>query len=190
VRKEKEIKPVEPEREPESLEPAAKSKRKPQVNTTVVKRSTVSGAKDSRARDQARDQAREMAEARRAIGQAVSGIEGGLSGSTSIELKGPGGGGLPYANWLQAVKSVYDRAWVLPEGVTDDSASTTVSVTIARDGRVISATIARFSGNATVDHSVQLTLDRVRFAAPLPDDAKEEQRTVTINFNVKAKLLG
>lgn len=186
--KEPEVK--QPSHESESLEPGTKPRRKPQISTTLVKPSLVSGAKDSRAREQAR----EIAEARRAataaIGQAVAGIESGLSGSTTIELKGPGGGGVPYANWLQAVKSVYERAWVVPEGVTDDSATTAVSVTIARDGRVISATITRSSGNSAVDHSVQLTLDRVRYTAPLPDDAKEDQRTVTINFNVKAKLLG
>ncbi|HZL41749.1 MAG TPA: TonB family protein [Verrucomicrobiae bacterium] len=182
--------------EPDSLELSPKPKRKLQITTTPVKRSAVSNqvSSDTRARDQAREQAREMADARRAtaaaFGQAVAGIQGGLSGSTSIELKGPGGGGLPYANWLQAVKSVYDRAWVLPEGVTDDSATTTASITIARDGRVISATVKRFSGNSTVDHSVQMTLERVRYAAPLPDDAKEDQRTVTINFNAKTKLLG
>jgi TonB family protein len=190
-----EVKPSVPE--PESLEVSPKPKRKIQITTTPVKRSAVTKpvSTDTSARDQAREQARQLADARRTavteIGKAVTGIQGGLSGSTSIEpLKGPGGGGVPYANWLQAVKSVYDRAWVLPEGVTDDSATTTASITIARDGHVISATVKRFSGNSTVDHSVQMTLERVRYAAPLPDDAKEDQRTVTINFNAKTKLLG
>jgi hypothetical protein len=32
-----------------------------------------------------------------------------------------------------------------------------------------------------------MTLRRVTFAVPLPEGAKESQRTVTIKFNVKAK---
>jgi TonB family protein len=83
--------------------------------------------------------------------------------------------------------SRYDSAWFLPEGVTDSDASALVSVTIARDGKVISAQITRRSGNREVDRSVQAAIDRVRIAAPLPDNAKESQRTVEINFNVRAK---
>jgi TonB family protein len=110
-----------------------------------------------------------------------------MSGGTSIELMGPGGGGVPYANFLQAVKTVYENAWIVPDGVTDDSATTEASVTIARDGTVVSSKITRSSGNAEADRSVQRTLDRVRFAAPLPDDAKENQRPVDIKFSVRAK---
>ncbi len=174
-----------------SLEPSKERKHTVEVNTRLVKRTTTATS-DAKARADA--QAKELADARRqataAIRQAVSGIQGGVSGSTTIELKGPGGGGLPYANWLQAVKSVYSNAWLLPDGVTDESATATASVTIARDGTVLSARITRFSRNSGVDHSVQSTLERVKYAAPLPDDAREDQRTVSINFNVKTKLLG
>jgi TonB family protein len=58
-------------------------------------------------------------------------------------------------------------------------------VTIARDGTVVQARIVRFSGNVAVDDSVQMTLDRVRRLVPLPANAEEDQRTVTINFNAK-----
>jgi hypothetical protein len=30
-------------------------------------------------------------------------------------------------------------------------------------------------------------LDRVKWAAPLPENAREDQRTVSIEFNVRAK---
>jgi TonB family protein len=63
------------------------------------------------------------------------------------------------------------------------------TVTIGRDGNVISARITRRSGNSAVDESVRATLDRVTYAAKLPRDAKEDRRTVTINFNVRAKRL-
>jgi TonB family protein len=173
----------------ESLEADTKPKsRKPKISTTLVSRETTS----SRAR--ASEEAKRAADARRRaaeqISKAAAGIASGLSGSTEIELKGPGGGGVPYANFLQAVKKCYSDAWIVPDGITDDTATVTASVTIARDGKVISARIIRRSGNAAVDQSVQMTLDRVTIAAPLPDDAKEDQRTVTIDFNLKAKLIG
>lgn len=102
-------------------------------------------------------------------------------------MPGFGGGGPTYANFLQAVKTIYANAWVVPEGVTDDEATATASVTIARDGTVRDARILRRSGNALADASVEAVLRRVTFAVPLPADAKENQRTVTIKFNVKAK---
>src|SRR5581483_6877776 len=110
------------------------------------------------------------------VSQVVSGLKGSLSPSTSVELQGPGGGGVPYANWLQAVKSRYSNAWEVPAGVTDDSATATVTVTIGRDGTVLSARIRNASGNALVDRSVQSVIDRIKFAAPLPEGAKEDQR--------------
>ncbi len=178
--------------EESSLEPASEHKRKPQINPRLVsrKRDTRPETK-ARADEQARE-ARELADARRRaaerLSQAADHIGNDLSGTTTIKLDhGPGGGGVPYANFLQAVKSIYERAWVVPDGVTEDEATAVATVTIARDSTVVSARIIRSSGSPAVDRSVQVTLDRVRYAAPLPDDAKEDQRTVTINFNVKAK---
>jgi len=180
--------PAHVETQEPSLEPSPRKPRKPEVSTTIVTRKPNVDA-EAKAREAA--QAREAADARRriasAFGKAADQIESGISSGTSVELKGPGGGGIPYANFLQAVKSAYARAWVIPDGVTDDEATTETSVTIARDGTVISSRITRSSGNPAVDRSVQVTLNRVKFAAPLPDDAKENQRTVTINFNVRAK---
>jgi TonB family protein len=181
----------QPKDDAESLEIGKSRKHRVEVSTTLIKRNKTNGTSNSSSASAQRAQdakARERAAA--AIGQTLAGIQGNLSGSTDIELNGPGGGGVPYANFLQAVKKIYSAAWVVPDGVADDSATTAVSVTIARDGRVVSAKIVNRSGNAAVDSSVQMTLDRVRYAAPLPDDASENQRTVTINFNVKAKLLG
>jgi TonB family protein len=179
--------------DPESLESNKPAKHKVEVSTKLVKHSSTDLA-EARARAEAQARASsEAAEARRraaAISQAVKGIESGLSGATTIELKGPGGGGMPYANWKQAVLSVYDRAWILPAGASTASSTAAATITIARDGTVLSARVTTRSGNAAVDDSVQAALDRVKYAAPLPDDAREEQRTVTIYFDVKAKLLG
>ncbi len=184
--------PAPPPKPEPSLEPDPES-RKPKVSTTVITRNRDT-EKEAKARTEAEAKASAAAaDARRRLANAFSGaaahIGGSVSGGTTVELKGPGGGGLPYANFLQAVKTRYTEAWVVPDGVTDDDATVAASVTIARDGTVVSASITRSSGNVAVDRSVQVTLDRVRYAAPLPDDAKENQRTVTINFNVRTKRL-
>jgi TonB family protein len=178
-----------------SLEPS--KERKPKklaiVTTPITRpRDAAADAKaEARAEAQAQEEARLERDRRRriaaAFGNAANSLQENLSGTTTVEWKGPGGGGVPYANFLQAVKTVYQRAWVVPDGITDDNATVTASVTIARDGTVVSSRITRSSGNAAVDRSVQVTLDRVKWAAPLPDAAPENQRTVSINFNVAAK---
>lgn len=117
----------------------------------------------------------------------ASDLRGGLSSATEIKLPGPGGGGVPYANFRDEVKKAYDDAWIVPDGVTDDDATATASITIARDGNVLNWRLIQRSGNALADQSVEMVLRRVTVAAPLPDEAKESQRTVTIKFNVKAK---
>jgi TonB family protein len=174
-------------------DPTDKPKRvKPDVSTTVVRRDTADlkattkakAAADARAAADAQKQAVDQ------MTKAVDRIGGGLSTGTSIKLLGPGSGGVPYANFLQGVKKIYSDAWIVPDGVKDDSATVAVSVTIARDGTVVSSRIVQRSGDAAVDASVQMTLDRVSRVVPLPDDSKDNQRTVTINFNVKSKLLG
>ncbi len=175
-----------------SLEVAPKPPRLPKVNLKLTERKTASKAAQQ-ARAEADRQAKQYAEYRRKlagqIGSAANGLPGSISSSTSIEFKGPGGGGVPYANWLQAVKTDYTLAWELPQGIADDDATVAVTVTIARDGSVVSSRITRPSRNGAVDESVRATLARVRKTAPLPRTATEDQRTVTINFNVRAKKL-
>jgi hypothetical protein len=80
------------------------------------------------------------------------------------ELHGPGGGGVPYANFLDGIRKRYSDAWLVPDGVTDDEATATASVTIARDGTVLSSRLIQSSGNALADQSVEMTLRRVTFA--------------------------
>jgi TonB family protein len=186
----KDLEPAKPDEE--SLKTSKESQPKRiEISTKLVTRQKDSEPdKKARAEAQAKEEAK-AADARRRlvrqIGRAAERIGNDLSGGTTVELQGPGGGGVPYANWKQAVKSAYENAWLLPDGVVDDEATTVASVTIARDGTVVFSQITQLSGDSVVDRSVQATLDRVRYAAPLPDNAKEDHRTVTINFNVRAK---
>jgi len=185
------LKEAAPKENSESLVPSTQPKPRFEISTNLVTRKRDSNDAKTRAEAKARDEARAQAETRRQlarqIGKVAERIGEEVSASTSIKLLGPGGGGVPYANFLQAVKTVYQDAWVVPDGVADDQATAVASVTIARDGTVLRSHIVSRSGIPLVDHSVQAVLDRVKIAAPLPDDAKENERTVTINFNVRAK---
>jgi TonB family protein len=123
------------------------------------------------------------------IGATARSLRSDIAPGTTLEALGPGGGGEVYASYDQVVQSIYWHAWIPPEDTASDAAITKATVTIASDGTVLSGHIIKPSGDASVDKSVQRTLDRVTFIAPFPEGAKEKQRTYTINFNLKAKRL-
>jgi len=91
------------------------------------------------------------------------------------------------ANYATVVRSVYDQAWVLPDKIANDNENVTVSVTIARDGTVISSRIVTPSGDGPVDDSVQKALDHVTFVAPFPEGSTDKERTYTIVYNPQIK---
>jgi TonB family protein len=92
-----------------------------------------------------------------------------------------------YANYAQAVKSIYERNWSPPEETSRDDATVQVQVIINRDGSIHSARIINRSGEASVDASIDATLRRVKTLPPFPDGATESRRTFTIEFNLKAR---
>lgn len=130
-----------------------------------------------------RNAASALAQSARVVGNGIS------DKGTSVKLEGPGGGGLPYAGFLQAVHRAYDRAWTLPDSVSSD-AVIVATVTIERDGTVVSAQITSRSGNRVADRSVEAALDRVKsIGVPLPATSQENQRTVKVEFNAKSKRM-
>jgi TonB family protein len=195
---------IKPKPVTESFEIAPKPKRaKPEVTTKAVPRTSDSEKKqkqkaeaDARAKELAADaRAKAAADAQRrelaaAVGSVARSIKSDLSPAVAIDTNpGPGGGGEAYANYAQVVKSIYERSWIPSDDSTSDEAITKVSVTIRRDGSVASARIIKRCGEASIDQSVQRTLDRVKFIAPFPEGAKDQERTFTINFNLKAKRM-
>ena len=164
-----EPKPVKPV--PEKPEPKT---HQIQVNTQIVSRvpPKTSTTPDNPPRDT------------RDISAAIRNLRKNLSPGLEIEM--PGNSTVAYANYASVVKSIYDRAWTLPDTIAKDE-NTTVSVTIASDGTVISSHIIERSGDAPVDASVQRALDRVSFVAPFPEGSSDKQRTYTINFNPQIK---
>ena len=155
------------------------------VAKKIVTRSTDNAAAKAKAAAQAAAAAKQARAA--AVNRVLGDIEDNLSTGTEVSVPGPGAA--TFVNYAEAVKRVYTAAWNAPSDVTDERATAKASVTIARDGSVVSAQIKTSSGNASVDRSVEQTLRRVRFVAPFPDGAKDDQRTFIINFNLKAKRL-
>lgn len=123
----------------------------------------------------------------RAIASALRALRRNLSAPTTVAPVGNSSAAA--ANYAQVVKSVYEQAWTPPDDTTSDDANVKVRVTIASDGRVISAEVIGASGDASVDRSVQNTLDRVTDIAPFPAGSNDTERTYIINFNLKAKRL-
>jgi len=178
--------------ERDAVEPKPDDKsRKLKISTTLVPRktnNTKAKAKTSSTAE-ADSQARDNAKRLEAFNNRVRSLRDGLAPTTTVETSPGTGGGPSYANYKQVVGSIYFQAWQVPDDVNADAATAVATVTITREGNVISARLIRSSGNAVVDRSVQATLDRVKFIAPFPEGAKEQQRTFTINFNLKAKQL-
>ncbi|HTD87844.1 MAG TPA: energy transducer TonB [Candidatus Binatia bacterium] len=123
----------------------------------------------------------------RKFGNVEQSLRSGFTQGTKVDVWGPGGEA--YAGYDALVKAVYDDAWEVSDSLTDDDSTAKVKIVIARSGKVVSAYIDRRSGNSLLDKSVQRALDKVKFVAPFPEGSHDEQRTFTINFNLKAKRL-
>ena len=169
------------------VEKTAASKIK--VNTT--KTTTRTAADVAKARATAEKAARDRETARLAamgsqFSKSLNNLKGNLSQGVSIGT--PGAGGEGFVNYGQFVIAVYQNAWLTPSDLADDSLVVQVSITIARDGTVLSAAVTRKAGDAALDKSVQRALDRVQtIGRPFPEGVRDAQRTFQLDFNLKAK---
>lgn len=146
------------------------------VQRTAAERSAAAAPDNSRAEERAT-----------AIQNAVRNLQDHFTPSTRVEM--PGSSSVSYASYAAIIKSIYTRDWEPPDNAANDQANLKVRITVASDGTVLSARVLEPSGDASVDASVQRTLDRVTFIAPFPEGASEKQKTFIINFNLKAKRL-
>ena len=89
-----------------------------------------------------------------------------------------------FATYAQHVVAVYRRAWqpLIPKNLARARIAE-VSVTISRDGRVITARIIRRTGDAALDKSVQRALDKVRSVGKsFPSGSRDAKRTFILDF--------
>jgi protein TonB len=184
---------VKPEPEVERAE-IKHEKPKPQikVETKIIKRTADKTTDKTIKKSEEEDpkaQARAEAEARhRTAQQILAKLNGAserlenLSSSTKIEPLGPGGEA--FANYGQAVSSIYERRWLKPAQI-EETVVVKTTILIARNGRVLSARITGPSGNPTVDKSVRKVLDEVTSLPPFPEGSTDQTRTFDIDFELK-----
>lgn len=185
---------LKPKPEPETAEPIDKAppKKKPDVVIELkpgTRNNEQAAAQKVKADVKAKAEAQARAEkaAREAWQGAIGGLRKSLTGpSTTIRDLGDSGGEA-YADYGQAIKTIYTDAWRTPNDVTDEKATVKVEIVVGRNGRVISARITGRTRIPSLDDSVQRALDRVRNLPPFPDGAKDLQRSFELNFNLKAK---
>jgi len=176
-----------PRLDPTPVKPALRKPHEINVDTRIV----TSSAADAKARRDAQQKA-EAAEQKRlaaiaaAFGRATKGIRNGVSSSTEVKVsQGSGGGGVSYGNIQSAILTRYYEAWDVPDNAPD--LKVYVSITLARDGTVVTSRITKPSGNTALDESVQKTLDRVKFVAPLPENETEDSKEFSFGFKPDMK---
>ncbi|HEY0456563.1 MAG TPA: TonB family protein, partial [Verrucomicrobiae bacterium] len=201
--------PVKPKVEKIALTPVTRPKIKPdatkpkeKIDDSILTPVVRNNAADNKRREQekarleaqakaAREEARHWQESNRELARvlehAADQMQQGFPGGTKVDIHGTGG--VAYANYASFVQAIYDDAWEVQRDFSSNDFATTVKVTIARDGTVISARISDRSGNSVMDKSVQRALDKVKFVHPFPEGTTDSERTFTIEFNLKAKRL-
>jgi TonB family protein len=197
--------PKRQEQQVQRKEPEHKRDQKPDVEVPKIhKRELLSAdelklskpkakpTKSLKEHDKSNDTAKEYAAAKLAaqkFERSVQNLSKELSTSTAVELPNPNGNGGPLsASYRDLVASTYNAAWSSPPGLNDDSAKVTVTVIIARDGRVVMGRIKRPSGNSAMDESIQNMLDTVtRIPEPFPEGSADQERTFVITLSLLAK---
>ncbi|HEY2952868.1 MAG TPA: TonB family protein [Verrucomicrobiae bacterium] len=187
--------PVKPAKEPlkEAVKketkpaPVPNKNAKPDLGKVVVRDPGAKARAEAEAKSKAEAKERAALLAKQ-LNKTVQNLNDGLSKGTVVDIRGPGGEA--YANYAQWVKTVYEDAWDPADDLMDNDSTAQVTVTIAKNGDVITARLIKRSGTPALDKSVQRALDKVRtIGRPFPEGAKEDQRTFNINFNLKAKRL-
>jgi len=190
----KDIKPTKPPEPTSKVDPDAVEQAKPKRPvislTQVTRKPSQTSSKDAE-KAAAAERARVNAENQRRSDSVRSALNNISSGASSGVEVGPiglsTGTGPSVAAYGDILRTVYFNNWHEPSDASSDDGVVKVTVTIARDGTVISGRITKSSGDAAVDRSVQRTLENVTFIKAFPESWKESQRQFQISFSLKAK---
>jgi len=143
-------------------------------------------AKERQARAAAAREAWNKAQQARAdaVRGVASNLGKNLSGSTTIEMPGPGGAAYaPYGSYLVAF---YKLRWKKPTTLSVDHGEVEAEITVQRNGRVTAFRLVKPSGIRALDDSVREVLDRNRDLRPLPEGTTDPERRITIRFDLSA----
>ena len=173
---------------------------KPRIDLTELKPVT-RNAEDKR-KAQAEEEAREATRQHNAavasanaarqklaqqFGKAAGDLQRGFASGTKVEVGGPGGEA--YANYGAYVQTAFEDAWKIIQDLSDDDAVATIRVRVARDGRVLDARFVSRASSVAMNKSVQRAMDAVKQLPPFPEFIRDQERSFTIEFNLKAKRL-
>ncbi|NBV25474.1 MAG: TonB family protein, partial [Proteobacteria bacterium] len=194
--------------EPTPPKPTAKTTAKPTIKIADTSHlasrhaDEAAKAKQREQREQEEERAQERAQAAAAakaaqqahmqrvakLNSILGGIQGGLSSPVDVHVDAGGGpNALAFLDYGQMMVRIYEQMWLVPGTLSDSLSVVGVTVTVARNGRVLDWQISKPSGNSAVDKSVRETLQKVIQFEPFPASFRESQRTFNIDFNLKAK---
>ena len=124
-----------------------------------------------------------------ALQSSLASLGAGFASDKGVKIDVGGPGGAAYANYGLLVKQMYTSAWQPSAGLNDQNLTAEVTITILKDGTVLSSRITRRSGESAMDKSVDAALRAVerRKLPPFPEGARDDQRVFTIEFNLRAK---
>jgi len=109
--------------------------------------------------------------------------------SAAIQVNVTGSNRAAFASYAAYVVGVYRGVWqpLIPRNLSRSQVAQ-VTVTIRRDGTVLSARITRRTGNAALDRSVQTALNRVkRIGKAFPSGSRDTQRTFVLDFTPRLR---
>jgi TonB family protein len=121
-----------------------------------------------------------------ALAELASGVRSSGSPNTIVDVEGIGGGEA-FAGYRDVIYSRYYRAWITPDNTASRLVTAEATVTIARDGSIISAELVRPSGDKALDKSVERVLREVTKLPPFPASTRDTQRTFPLRFSPEAK---
>ncbi len=195
-----EVEPPKPEPRPSDdllLEPKEKPHKPRHEITTdytpaneakTSKKADKDQSREKQSREKQAREAAERAEAQRlreiqeSLGQLAKGVKSSGAPNTAVDVAGIGGGEA-FASYRNVIFNAYYHAWITPDSLSDRTAEADAKVTIARDGSILSAEIVRPSGNGVLDRSVERALRAVTKLPPFPTEARDQERTFTIQFS-------
>lgn len=187
-RPEPEPEPISPPKETEVKQPKPKPA-PPKPRKITVNRKTIPVTQPQPRKSDRPVPSNVANELTKTITDALQTIERESTGATAVTVPGPGNEA--FASYSQLVISVYSGNWIKPPGI-QRLATVKASVTIARDGRVVSTRITQLSGNRAVDDSVEQVLQRVKTVGrPFPETNKDDTRVFNLSFELNpADLTG
>lgn len=118
----------------------------------------------------------------RSRAQAARPAAAGVPGRTSISVSR-----FPYAWYISIIQGKVSSNWKQPSDrlVSEEALSVRVSFRISRDGSVDAVTVRKSSGRSTIDQSAAKAVRSSAPFPPLPDDYRDDQLDVTIDFTVE-----